>query len=105
MKTRLRILSYSRDANHDVQSLPSIEVPTIPVNLAAPPAETVLNHPLCMLQLGYKPKFHVLDVTVPESVQKLRDHIVQSYNGLDVLVNNAGIEIKVRSRFILQNAG
>ena len=47
----------------------------------------MFNH----LQLGYRPKFHILDVTVPESVKKLRDHILEEYGGLDVLINNAAI--------------
>lgn len=42
-------------------------------------------------QLGYKPKFYVCDVTVPDSICKLRDHIAEEYGGLDVLVNNAAI--------------
>ena len=46
--------------------------------------------------MGYKPKFYVLDVTVPENVRKLRDHISERYGGLDLLVNNAGIAITVR---------
>ncbi|XP_012934683.1 carbonyl reductase [NADPH] 1 [Aplysia californica] len=37
------------------------------------------------------PKFHPLDVSDHESVVKLRDFLQRQYQGLDVLVNNAGI--------------
>jgi len=50
--------------------------------------------------LGYQPKFHLLDITVTESVEKLRDYMLQHYGGIDVLVNNAAIAFKVSSFFI-----
>lgn len=43
---------------------------------------------------GLAPKYHQLDVTDRKSVEKLRDHVVKEYGGIDVLVNNAGIASK-----------
>ena len=40
---------------------------------------------------GLQPKYHVLDITKPESVLKLRDFMKEKYGGIDVLVNNVGI--------------
>lgn len=40
---------------------------------------------------GLHPKYHQLDITVPRSVEALRDHLREKYSGIDVLVNNAGI--------------
>ncbi|XP_032525054.2 carbonyl reductase [NADPH] 3-like [Danaus plexippus] len=40
---------------------------------------------------GLHPKYHQLDITVPRSVEALRDHLRVKYSGIDVLVNNAGI--------------
>jgi len=42
---------------------------------------------------GLKPKFHQLDITDKNSVEKLRDDMVSAYGGIDVLINNAGIAI------------
>jgi len=36
-------------------------------------------------------QFHLLDVTVPESVAALRDFLQHTFGHLDVLINNAGI--------------
>ncbi|KAG0426600.1 hypothetical protein HPB47_026304, partial [Ixodes persulcatus] len=43
------------------------------------------------------PKFHQLDIDDLESIRKFRDHLKQNYEGLDVLVNNAGIAYKHNS--------
>uniref|UniRef100_A0A0K8REZ9 carbonyl reductase (NADPH) n=1 Tax=Ixodes ricinus TaxID=34613 RepID=A0A0K8REZ9_IXORI len=43
------------------------------------------------------PKFHQLDIDDLESIRKFRDHLKQNYEGLDVLVNNAGIAYKNNS--------
>ncbi|XP_028399747.1 carbonyl reductase [NADPH] 1-like [Dendronephthya gigantea] len=43
------------------------------------------------------PKFHQLDIASEESVEKFRDHIKETYQGLDVLVNNAGMAYKKKS--------
>lgn len=40
---------------------------------------------------GLKPKFHQLDITDHASVERLRDYLQTTYQGLDVLVNNAAI--------------
>lgn len=40
---------------------------------------------------GLNPKFHQLDIGDEASVIRLRDYITATYGGLDVLVNNAGI--------------
>ena len=39
--------------------------------------------------------FHQLDITDRESIVKLRDFLHGKYNGLDVLINNAGMAYKV----------
>lgn len=41
--------------------------------------------------LGLVPKFHKLEVTKKESVESLRDHLMENYGGLDILINNAAI--------------
>ena len=46
---------------------------------------------------GLKPKYHQLDITSFESIDRLKQHLVQQYGGLDVLVNNAGIAYKSAS--------
>ena len=43
---------------------------------------------------GLKPKYHLLDICDEASVVKLRDFMKESYGGIDVLVNNAGIAFK-----------
>lgn len=42
-------------------------------------------------KLGLEPKYHQLDINDESSVTKLRDYLVKTYGGLDVLVNNAAI--------------
>ena len=37
------------------------------------------------------PKFHQLDIADDESIEKFRDYLKETHNGLDVLVNNAAI--------------
>ena len=46
---------------------------------------------------GLHPKFHQLDIDDPESIKRLCQFLVDTYGGLDVLVNNAGIAYKVRN--------
>ncbi|EZA49372.1 hypothetical protein DMN91_009481 [Ooceraea biroi] len=43
---------------------------------------------------GLQPKFHQLDVADDESVTNFRDYLKATYDGLDVLVNNAAIAFK-----------
>ncbi|GLV36438.1 uncharacterized protein CBL_08929 [Carabus blaptoides fortunei] len=45
-------------------------------------------------KLGYKPKFHQLDINDTNSVDLFREYIQETYGGLDVLVNNAAIAFK-----------
>ena len=40
---------------------------------------------------GLSPKFHLLDVTDKRSIDKSRDHLEETYGGIDILINNAGI--------------
>lgn len=40
---------------------------------------------------GLRPRFHQLDVTSRASVETLKEYLLQTYGGLDVLVNNAGV--------------
>ncbi len=46
---------------------------------------------------GLSPKFHQLDITSTDSVENLRQFIVTTYGGCDVLVNNAGMAYKGNS--------
>ena len=46
---------------------------------------------------GLNPKFHQLDITSSASIEELRKFMVDSYGGVDVLVNNAGIAYKYDS--------
>ena len=40
-------------------------------------------------------KYHQLDITSQESINKLRDHVMEKFGGLDVLINNSGVLLKV----------
>ena len=46
---------------------------------------------------GLKPKYHQLDITSSESIDRLKQHLVQQYGGLDVLVNNAAVSYRTAS--------
>jgi len=43
---------------------------------------------------GLSPKFHLLDLGNEQTIVKLRDFMKETYGGIDVLVNNAGIAFK-----------
>ncbi|XP_070566122.1 carbonyl reductase [NADPH] 1-like [Ptychodera flava] len=43
------------------------------------------------------PKFHQLDITSKESIDKLKEFLEKNYGGLDILVNNAAIAYKMKS--------
>ena len=40
---------------------------------------------------GLSPKYHQLDITSADSIERLKTFMVETYGGVDVLVNNAGI--------------
>nr|KAG5692017.1 hypothetical protein BaRGS_027662 [Batillaria attramentaria] len=46
---------------------------------------------------GLQPKFHQLDVLDSASIRALRDFLSNTYGGLDVLVNNAGVAFKANA--------
>lgn len=48
-----------------------------------------------LAQEGLKPKFHQLDVQSTDSAQRLTEYLHQQYDGVDVLVNNAGVAFMV----------
>jgi len=43
---------------------------------------------------GLNPKFHILDLGNEETIVNLREFMKETYDGIDVLVNNAGIAFK-----------
>jgi len=45
-------------------------------------------------ELGFHPKYHLLDIDDEDSITHFRDHLLDTYGGLDVLVNNAAIAFK-----------
>lgn len=46
---------------------------------------------------GLNPKFHQLDITDENSISTFHDYLEKTYQGLDVLVNNAAIAFKTTS--------
>lgn len=48
---------------------------------------------------GLKVKFHQLDITDENSINTFHDYLQKTYNGLDILVNNAAIAFKVKIIF------
>ncbi|KAL0117842.1 hypothetical protein PUN28_008915 [Cardiocondyla obscurior] len=46
---------------------------------------------------GLDPKFHQLDINDDNSVNTFRDYLQNTYNGLDVLINNAAIAFKTNA--------
>lgn len=44
---------------------------------------------------GLAPKYHHLDIDEQDTIIKLRDFMKEKYDGIDVLVNNAGLAYKV----------
>lgn len=41
-------------------------------------------------------RFHQLDIEDEESIERFADHLFETHGGLDVLINNAAINIKVQ---------
>ncbi|KAF5291925.1 hypothetical protein FQA39_LY14157 [Lamprigera yunnana] len=53
------------------------------------------NAAVCKLRkMGYRPVFHQLDISDNESIKKFRDYILKQEGGIDLLFNNAGINLK-----------
>ena len=46
---------------------------------------------------GLTSTFHPLDILSEESIEKIKNFLIDQYGGLDLLVNNAGIAYKVCS--------
>lgn len=46
---------------------------------------------------GFHPKYHQLDITDIKSIIKFRDHIKETYEHIDLLVNNAAIAFKTNA--------
>ena len=46
---------------------------------------------------GLTSTFHPLDILSEESIEKIKNFLIDEYGGLDLLVNNAGIAYKVCS--------
>lgn len=44
---------------------------------------------------GLHPKFHQLDIDDLDSIAKFKKFLQDTYGGLDILINNAGIAYKV----------
>ncbi|CAH1265465.1 CBR1 [Branchiostoma lanceolatum] len=42
---------------------------------------------------GCQPRFHQLDVSSLDSIHRFKQHLEQEHQGLDVLVNNAGVQL------------
>ena len=49
---------------------------------------------------GLSPKFHQLDITSQESIDALKEFVLEKYGGIDVLVNNAGTSIFLAKYFM-----
>ncbi|XP_022837058.1 carbonyl reductase [NADPH] 1-like [Spodoptera litura] len=47
---------------------------------------------------GLRPRYHQLDITDTLSLETFRDHIKKNYDGIDILINNAGILFKSSSK-------
>jgi len=45
---------------------------------------------------GLKVKYHQLDIDDKKSIQQIQTFMTETYNGIDVLVNNAGIAFKMK---------
>ena len=50
---------------------------------------------------GLSPKFHQLDICSQESVDNLKKFIVEKYGGVDVLINNAGMQNKQGAKYYI----
>ena len=46
-------------------------------------------------EFGVNPKFFPLDLNNKTSIERLKNHLQETYGGLDVLVNNAGMAYTV----------
>ncbi|KAL9256917.1 Short-chain dehydrogenase/reductase 2b-like protein [Drosera capensis] len=55
-------------------------------------------------EVGLNVFFHQLDIVDPESVKEFADWIQENYNGLDILINNAGVNYNVGSENSVEHA-
>ncbi|KAK2155286.1 hypothetical protein NP493_2088g00003 [Ridgeia piscesae] len=53
---------------------------------------------------GLSTKFHQLDILSGESIKKLADFLVETYGGLDILVNNAAINLEASTAPLSEKA-
>jgi carbonyl reductase 1 len=54
-----------------------------------------LKYLVVLMQLGYKPLYHQLDVEDQNSIDRFKQFLEETHGGLDLLVNNAAIAYKV----------
>lgn len=47
-------------------------------------------------------QFHPLDITSKESIDNLRDYVRDRFGGLDVLINNSGVYLKVQVKKLVE---
>lgn len=52
--------------------------------------------------MGLNPKFHQLDIESMESIQNFAEYLKNTYGGIDVLVNNAGVFPKVNDEMTVE---
>ncbi|MFD1079858.1 SDR family NAD(P)-dependent oxidoreductase, partial [Longispora fulva] len=60
-------------------------------------AEDIIKFQDELLAKGYKVKGMVADVTKPEDRQKVMEYVENTWGSLNILVNNAGINIRKRA--------
>ncbi|KAL2717644.1 carbonyl reductase NADPH 1-like [Vespula squamosa] len=64
------------------------------VYLTARDTQRGLNAVKDLEKEGLKAKFHQLDITDENSINTFHDYLQKTYNGLDILINNAAIAFK-----------
>jgi len=46
------------------------------------------------LETGLKPKFYFVDVEDKKSIQSFHNMVVEKYGGIDVVIDNAGVQFR-----------